>query len=260
MKLAFEEFPFKLLTDCFCGGADNKKGPAEMRVASIRGQVRFWHRQFADNETVNRVWGATEAPNVGASKVSMVLDRHMTCASQSQLLPHPNPGNPHKEKSSRAAIPRESKFVLTSRRLPGCINDDWKEASDAIKFWLVVGGLGLRCNRAAGSVWPTGDWAPKDESGLHAFINPYRAQLAFRLVDKDDPDTLRKHASDTVLGSPGLFGQALGGRQPSPLKIKVVQLGEVSRLLLVAKKNYPFDKARTALAGHPLSACSWDTI
>lgn len=32
------------LTPCFCGGADNKAGPAELRVPSLRGQLRYWTR------------------------------------------------------------------------------------------------------------------------------------------------------------------------------------------------------------------------
>jgi CRISPR-associated protein Cmr1 len=38
---------FQLVTPAFCGGADNVNGPAEIRLPSILGQIRWWWRALA---------------------------------------------------------------------------------------------------------------------------------------------------------------------------------------------------------------------
>ncbi len=290
-KAAEAEYGFKLLTPCLCHGA-SPDGPAEMRIPSIRGQIRFWHRQMADRANVNRIWGATEGQNVGSSRVSLCLDRHETNSrdqDKALILPHEGsarrsaipavrscqvqtprkPGFCHKGGARRSAIPAGQTFTLTLRRLPGCTATDWTEAQKAVKLWLLIGGLGLRCNRAAGSVWPTGDWAPKTEAELAQRLSELGCRWAVRLADarlgatKDDrdatPDALRCAASDTVV-NPEVFGQALGGRIPSPTRMKVIWLGGKYRLLLTAKEATTLDRARQLLAAKPLGRVQWQPV
>ena len=150
MKLPTAEFTFRLLTPCFCGGADNQAA-AEMRVPSIRGQVRWWHRRLMDVAAVNRIWGVADEACVFPSKVALWVDPPFDRVPSriETILPHkPN------RSGKRPALPADTDFTLTLQRLPQCSPEDWKAALGAVKLWLLLGGLGLRCNRAAGSVWP----------------------------------------------------------------------------------------------------------
>lgn len=45
------EAQFELVTPAFCGGADNRAGPAEIRLPSILGQLRWWWRALAWSRT-----------------------------------------------------------------------------------------------------------------------------------------------------------------------------------------------------------------
>jgi hypothetical protein len=259
VKLASFDYPFVLLTPCFCGGADNR-GPAEMRVASIRGQVRFWHRQIADAAAVNRIWGATEGQNVGSSKVSLTLDRQFKSGvadkDQQPILPHKGGGG-----GRRPAIPAGEAFALTLRRLPGCADLDWTAAQRAVKLWLLLGGLGLRCNRAAGAVWPSGDWVPKTETELANALRQLGCRWAVTLVDAapgGDATALRRAASDTVENL-GVFG-SIRPRTPSPTKMKVVRLGGQCRLLLTARKTDTLKQAEQLLKTKPLGRTPWKPV
>ena len=124
MILPTKTYPFKLLTACFCGGADNQLAPAEMRVPSIRGQVRAWHREISGAETVNRIWGSTDGKG-GASRVALVWDASIP-PRQPQLNPHILP---HKNQGRRPALAAGQSFTLTLQRLIGCSTE--KNAASA---------------------------------------------------------------------------------------------------------------------------------
>ena len=156
MILPTETYSFKLLTACFCGGVDNQNAPAEMRVPSIRGQVRAWHREVAGAAAVNRIWGSTVGES-GASRVALIWDGSVT---PRQAQPRPF-SLPHKHEGPRPALAAGQSFTLVLQRLIGCSMSDWTAAQKGVKLWLLVGCLGLRANRAAGSIWPIGDWVPQ---------------------------------------------------------------------------------------------------
>ena len=185
MILPTEKYSFKLLTACFCGGADNQAA-AEMRVPSIRGQVRAW-QELAGAKTVNRIWGSTVG-EAGASLVALFWDASVP-PRQAQNKPYILP---HKSQGRRPALAAGQSFTLTLQRLIGCSSADWTAAQNALKLWLLVGCLGLRANRAAGSVWPVGDWVPQTAAQLaetfraqrlDAMIYPTMPFPAVRVVD-----------------------------------------------------------------------------
>lgn len=296
MKLWTFQCRFKLLTPCFCGGADNRPpvrdrdnpsqikeagSPAEMRVASIRGQVRLWQRltDAANGESlVNRIWGNTDDTGT-ASRVGLMLDRHQTALNPQRILPHATSGP--KARSERNAIPVGEEFTLTLQRLVGCSKDDWLAAHNAVKLWLLIGGLGLRCNRAAGSVWPivhsiaqgqceeSQVWSnpPATETELKSAITTlirgwpgiWPVYLADPTLGSKSHD-LRTAASDTLGGRPEYFGEASKRRRlPSPIKFKVIELDGALRLLITAARLDTIREAKKDLASKPLGV-TWRNL
>jgi hypothetical protein len=266
MRLSAIEFPFTLLTPAMIGGAEGKAGTAEMRIASIRGQIRWWHRKAVLHPACPHVWGETE-PSVIASKVSLtLLPSRVSSRREVAILPHKHGG-------TRDALLPPSPHSLMLRRLAGCQPGEWEAAQNAVKVWLLLGGIGLRVNRAAGSVWPVGDWVPQDAANLRTELTrlrfPPSAPLALadnsilshpKLVEeKTDALKLRHAASDTV-SVPRYFG-GISPRVASPLKMKVIRLGEDYRLLLTGLDAAGMNAARCALGtGKPLGSVSWHTI
>jgi RAMP superfamily protein len=251
MILPTEQYSFRLLTACFCGGADsdNPKALAEMRVPSIRGQVRAWHREVARPDTVNRIWGST-AGKAGASRVALILDASSPArqATPTLLLPH----DPRKPQGRRPALAAGQDFSLTVQRLVGCQHSDWTAAQNAVKLWLLIGGLGLRVNRAAGSVWPVGNWVPQTSAQLREMLRNLKFLWPVRLVQtpvSTSSEELRRLASDTVKGRPELFGEIKPHRSPSPTKFKVIELDGQPRLLVTAAASVELMTVRTALSG-----------
>ncbi|MBP7948963.1 MAG: hypothetical protein KA004_04850 [Verrucomicrobiales bacterium] len=264
MKLPFIEYPFTLLTPAMIGGAEGKAAPAEMRVASIRGQVRWWHRKAGLVPNCNQVWGQTE-PAVVASKVSLTLAPTTPPSHREvDILPH-------KQSGFRDSILPLHKQSLILRRLVGCQQGEWEAAQKAVKLWLLLGGLGLRVNRAAGSVWPVGDWVPTDEASLKTTLTQLGYTQPVSLADASilehknlatdvsHAKKLRHAASDTV-SVPRYFG-SIKPRTPSPLKMKVIRLGANHRLLLTGLSLAAMAAARTALGtSKPLGSAAWHTL
>jgi CRISPR/Cas system CMR-associated protein Cmr1 (group 7 of RAMP superfamily) len=248
MILPTEKYSFTLLTACFCGGADSQTqtAPAEMRVPSIRGQVRAWHRVMEGEDAVNRIWGSTVG-EAGASRVALILDASIR---PRQAQPKPNI-LPHKGQGPRPALAAGQSFTLTLQRLIACAPSDWTAAQNAVKLWLLIGGLGLRANRAAGSVWPIGNWVPQTSIQLGETLRKLRFPWAVQLVDTPSgtqSDELRRLASDTVKGQPHFFGE-IKPRTPSPTRFKVIELGGQPRLLVTARPPVDLMAVRAALSG-----------
>lgn len=251
MKLPEITFHFNLLSPAMIGGAEGKSGSPEMRIASIRGQVRWWHRQSILSPDCNQVWGQTE-PAVVASKVS--LDLQPCLAPLIKKVPI----LPHKQSGDRDALFPSVPQTLILRRLVGCRIDEWTAAQNSVKLWLLLGGLGLRVNRAAGSVWPEGDWVPSDETELKKLLVNLGYNKLVNLADTSLGTTaqdLRKAASDTV--SVTQYFGGISPRRPSPLKMKVIRLGDSYRLLLTGLDARGMDAARKALGDKPLGKTAW---
>jgi hypothetical protein len=238
MQLPHEDFPFTLLTPCFSGTVLGKLADhAEMRIPPIRGHVRFWHRALFDPADCNRVWGSTDGDDQG-SRISVrfvgsVSTKH--ASSKPTLLPHKE--NPN-QRGPRPALAAGEAFTLRLQRLPACTADDWDHAQGAVKLWLLLGCLGLRSNRAAGSVWPEGDWVPQTSDALKTTLqNLGLKNWSLALVGLGagkSADDLREAASDTLEGTGEVFGGIKPQRKPSPTKFKVACLGNLRCLIAVA--------------------------
>lgn len=251
MQLSAFDFPFTLLTPCFSGTALGKHDDhAEMRIPPIRGHVRLWHRALYGSPDANRVWGNTNGNEGQGSRVALrflgrVSDRHES--PKPTLLPHkPNPNH----RGPRAALATGESFTLRLQRLVGCANHDWDHAQRAVKLWLLLGSLGLRSNRAAGSVWPEGNWVPRDADSLKTTLAALGladwSVAVIGLDTQNTPEELRETASDTVAGSPHsrIFGRINPQRMPSPTKFKVARLGAGHCLLACAPREHILDEDR----------------
>ncbi|MGC8743937.1 MAG: RAMP superfamily CRISPR-associated protein [Verrucomicrobiia bacterium] len=250
MNLESITFRFKLLTPCFSGTALGKHGDAEMRVPPIRGHIRFWHRVLFGADDCNRVWGCASGKQGSASKVAVRLLGDGKVSSQEyDILPHKS-----KKSGSGSAISPGQEFEFELQRLVGCAEPEWEKARKAAKLWLLLGSLGLRSNRAAGSVWPMESWTPKTKDELaKTLINlglkkysvaligenseeryeELRAIASNTIRDSDttrDSDTIRDKAHSHIFGS-------MSPRKPSPTKFKVIELNNGLCLLALAPQE-----------------------
>lgn len=245
MTLTSQPFVFTLLTPCFSGTAYGKDGMvAAMRIPPIRGHVREWHRVLFGATSAHRSWGGTAGAEAATSKVGLRFADEIA----NQQTPEPKAMTlPHKAgDSTRASLKTDQHYRLVLQRLIGCTSDDWTAAQKAAKLWLFLGCVGLRANRAAGSVWPADLWAPQDETALHTELTSlgltgWEVALIGQGKGKT-PTDLREAASDTLNGHPEIFGdipdknRTGSKRIPSPLKLKVVRLGNHFCLLAAARR------------------------
>jgi hypothetical protein len=264
-------FDFEFLTPCFSGTAEGKNAESSiLRVPPIRGHIRMWHVNLFGAADANTVWGSTAGDGSG-SKVGVSFKTSPAASkTTSDILPHKD--NPN-HRGPRVALPAGSKATIVLTRLPGCSSEEWEQAEKATKLWLLLGTLGLRANRAAGSVWPNGSWVPQDKAALKAtlsalgFKHPVQevdsAILSDKLMnyEKNEALKLRHAASDTVGGAEHLFGGIKPSRKPSPLKMKVARLNGGPVLLLTGRLSAAdMSLAHGKLKGHPLGDVPWHPI
>jgi hypothetical protein len=269
MHLQHEDYTFTLLTPCFSGTALGKADDhAEMRIPPIRGHIRFWHRVLFGPGDCNRVWGSTAGDQGNGSRISV---RFIGSVSIKHASPKPTM-LPHKDKPNqtgpRPALAAGESFTLRLQRLVGCTAADWDHAQRAVKLWLLLGGLGLRSNRAAGSVWPKDDWAPQSADALKTTLQSLGLQKwAVALVGeavseekRKSADELRETASDTIQGNPhqNVFG-GIRPRAPSPTKFKVIRLASGPCLLACAPTSSILQEAERLLNAKP-NATRWKAL
>lgn len=263
MKLQTVDFNFTLLTPCFSGTALGKHADrAEMRVPPIRGHVRFWHRELFGLDDCNRVWGSTAGNQPCASRVGIVLVGGLhTGKTQAHILPH----DLQKSGRPRPSLPAGTAYTIQLQRLVSCTDTDWDHAQSAVKTWLLLGCIGLRSNRAAGSVWPTDGWAPVDVDSLRSKLTQLGLRnwtVAVIGAEKGKtPDELRKAASDTIQGNKHihLFG-GIKPRTPSPTRFKVIRLNSGYCLLACAKNHGLLQQAELVLRQQKPNKQPWEAL
>ncbi len=252
MRLEHADFTFTLLTPCFSGTALGKQADqAEMRIPPIRGHVRFWHRALFGLDDCNQVWGSAAGKQGHGSRVSVSFVGSVPNA-QAQPWPAVLPHKLHpKERGQRPALAAGQSFTIRLQRLPGCTHEDWEHAQRAVKLWLLLGCLGLRANRAAGSVWPIADWAPRTAEDLKATLRTLGLRnWTIALIgekQRKSPDALRETASDTIKNPDSKIFGGIKPRKPSPVKFKVIQLGQEFCLLACAPDRRTLQQAEEIL-------------
>ncbi len=250
----------EILTPCFCRGA--YRDQPEIRVPSIRGMVRWWFRALdGTREQEKALFGGIQ----GCAIASRLVFRVDNVLAQKA---HPNPATlPHKydnQASPQAAFAPGARFRLTVvSRLDPIPDDLARKAENALEVWMLLGALGLRANRAGGSLWPVGDATPKTPAALRKRLDALGCRWPVYLAGAavgNSREELRKAATDTVSEPRAIFGSARGGRLASPLKIKIVRLDDQLRLLITAPCEDIVERARTALRGHRSKPDTWERI
>ncbi len=223
--------------------------------------------------------------------------RPASASERADVCPHDS------SKHDRPAIPAGTLFDLAWSRRVSAGNSTDAEFQRVLKAWLLFGGLGARVNRAAGSVWPVWPGGDPTVDQFLALVSSLTlpptvlvrvlpspislgdptAKRVWNAWEKGhrqptEAETLRAVAGDIpifgrdarkvfgIRGDP--FGHARrGGRQASPLKLKVARFMErdhtIFRLIAVAddrdKRGGSRSAAVTALcAGYSPPTKSYD--
>lgn len=150
------------LTPLFLGGADQEKA-AELRVPSIKGQLRFWYRATDPDyrRYEARLFGSTDA---GQSGVMLSL-RGANLPTQAKgevwresALAYLGYGPVIYEKGQKAPVTQRSyikpgaMYEMQCRFRPWLNRDDRMRIIRALKAWTLFGGLGSRSRRGFGSL------------------------------------------------------------------------------------------------------------
>lgn len=245
------EMELKLLSPCFCGGAD--QDAPEIRAPSIRGHLRRWHqRLYLSEEDMKTVWGSVGG-KAGASKIQLRVEAFDFQKKKNPLLPHKQNGA-----GSRSALEGGTFNVLLASRDAAAL----KKAAKVLELWSVLGSLGTRANRAAGSVWPT-DASPGNLTEFKNRLETLGFSCCGMYVSKGmgTAEQLRKAASDT-LSIPELFGSAKPAREESPVKIKLIELADGLHLIMFAGQPGKVEDALQELRkkNKPLGQMEWDVV
>jgi CRISPR/Cas system CMR-associated protein Cmr1 (group 7 of RAMP superfamily) len=250
----------QLLTPCFCRGA--YRDQPEIRVPSIRGMVRWWFRALGGTPDQEKaLFGGVHAGAVASRLVFRV-------GSVSARRASPDPATlPHKaggQASPQAALAAGGSFELAvTSRLNQIPPDLTRRIESALNVWTLLGALGLRANRAGGSLWPTDTVAPKTPAELRSRLTslgcPWPVYLAGTEAGSN-LEALRAAATDTVSEPKRIFGSARGSRLASPLKLKVVRFDNQLRLLITAPSADVIIEAQRHLQGHRSKPETWQPI
>jgi len=239
---------FELLTPCFCAGSSKAK--PEMRVASVRGQLRWWARVLHGTDGAEyRIFGGidgtphgyAEKPVASSFKLTLIPAMANPDPDDYCLVPH------HQNKDGYwvGALSPKSRYTLAWSSQPhpqfqwkpdDVINGKTRRQllEQSIKAWLLLGTLGRRSTRATGSVWPV-NYAPtmaEFDAAVTSLGLP--ATVRVRVLNAATPDptedatALRAIADKTVHGlrEGTLAGNPLGfvngsKRKASPVRFKV---------------------------------------
>ncbi len=233
----------EFLTPCFCAGVDKTK--PEVRAASIRGQLRFWTRLlFGSADAEYLLFGGIKGKLHGYADDAVASS--FVFRVQPLILPPSRPFDlcPHdSDKGQRPGLPPGTRFDLRWFERRSHSDDRMAKLADTLLAWQLLGGLGARTTRAAGSVWPV-DYSPAVADFMQKLkALPIPPSVRVQVLDRTESnsETLRQIATDTVKGL--LPGNPLGfasgqERKSSPLKLKVGRFADGYRLIAVADNRH----------------------
>ena len=247
----------EFITPLFSHGATDLP---EIRPASIRGQLHAWFRILGgDIETERRIFGGIKQgkadsqimPSKYETLASKIVVR--VCDVQGQVQEQPT--LPHKQ--GGMAAPRKAynagtkcRIIITDR-LGGLPEEEEFLFNQAVNAWLLMGALGFRATRAAGSFAWNDDSFPMPttpleyEDACRNLLDETSAQAKVAVLEKEyaSAETARRDVSDSLGGRDcrddknnlaalhDPLGRVFGGRKTSPLKYRVVRFGNKYRIL-----------------------------
>ena len=257
-------YRIEFITPLFSRGAYEDR--PEVRPASIRGQLHWWFRALGGRpQDENAIFGSVHG-GATASKIVIRVSSIVGNTGRVNTLPHKN-GDQAGPKAAFQVGTHFDLHVLT--RLGGLSSSLMSAFDRALESWLLLGTLGLRSTRAAGSFrWePLGAnlRAPTDFAAYKARCAKLleKARLRFALLGQSysNAEKARRVVSDTLGGRNDHRGQSdladlrdplgkiIGGRKTSPLRFRVVNAGDQFRIAAVwddrteVTGNHPSDLA-----------------
>jgi CRISPR type III-B/RAMP module RAMP protein Cmr1 len=244
-------YTFSLLTDTFAHGAYqtmNFNRP-ELRAPSIKGMIRWWHEALGHSSADARtIFGHVSDRRNGiegnnASRVMFRVQAVTNKLAQSvEFMPHKG-----QRGGSKSAILPEASFSLRliqrREQLPSAL---WQQVQQATNAWMLMGGIGQKSNRSAGSPWPEIE-APKTPQEYlitcRKLLEGSKIRVALLDFSDPNPKTLRNlcgrfpntrdyEIPGFVFGTAGDFKKRID-RKPSPLKLRAVYLDNSLHLAVV---------------------------
>lgn len=240
-------YNFSLLSDTFAHGAyqtQNFNRP-ELRAPSVKGMIRWWHKALGYSEAdAQKLFGGI-APAQAALVSVRIQPINEPVIQRAEFIPHK--GNAGRTK---AAISPNSRYrlLLTPRRA-GLDETLSSQLSNATKAWLLLGSIGQRSNRAAGSVY--WDECPKISKDFEMEVSVLlvKSNVRFAILSQDfgsDSVAARNLAGRfpntrdfNVAGS--VFGSIKPQRKSSPLKLKMIKVDQSMKLLAIWAPENQFE-------------------
>lgn len=296
MSTKIERQTIELLTPALLAGAYKER--PEWRGASLHGQLHFWGRVLAHDESDSRKVRAGEARLMGGlvKEGGKVVPWAAPFAVwlEGADEPHPDeyPNCPHDDsKGWRRGLAAGAVGGLCWSRRPSAawsgkgtevvtiLSEDFARL---LRAWILLGALGQRANRAAGSVWIPG-WSPnmgQFQEQIQRLRLPLEIKVLLlpcvdarsvppRLRNAPPEEQLRGIATDTIrLRKDDAANNPLGyagegsERKASPLKFKVGRFSDGLRLIAVHDNRHgrggqlrdAMDALRNKLIGELLAA------
>jgi len=220
----------------------------EVRSPSIRGQLHWWFRATGGRyEDEKAIFGGVHGSAVASKVVVRVIDVQGR-KDQRATLPHKQGG----QASAKTCYLPGTRFQLhLLSRLGGLASGLQSQFDRALEAWLLLGTLGLRGTRAAGSfhcLSATGsgmmlpDTFASYEKRCQELLQGKALRFALLSQTYSQAEVARRDVSDTLGGREDRAGQMdlerlndplgriHGGRKTSPLRFRIVRMGNEFRI------------------------------
>jgi hypothetical protein len=257
-------YRLEFITPLFSRGAYEDR--PEVRPTSIRGQLHWWFRALGGNATDEKVIFGGVHDGAAASKVVVRVQHEPLRGEWIPTLPHKPAGRTPQDGPNAPRIALPSGFSVNLHILSrlGGLDKRLQSALDrTLETWLLLGTLGLRSTRAAGSFrWepvppvrgdslrPPADFAAYESRCSKLLEN---APLRFALLGQSysAAEQARRVVSDTLGGRDDYqgesdlarlkhpLGKVFDGRKTSPLRFRIVGIGGEFRIAAVWDARTP---------------------
>lgn len=215
----WQEYRAEIVTHCICAGADQKK--AEIRIPSIRGEIRWWFRALGGSPQEEKdLFGGVHNEAKKSSVVFRLGDS--SCRQVTYNLPDlfgsiPNdsrayllwPLRPMKQQDQkRGMILPGSTFTLRCAIRNSLLKEELIcKMHASIRLWLLLGSMGTRGRRGFGSLILCSEALRRDAS-----LNSLRQMLRENLVVYGHPKIkimILGNSYDTASDTLGFLGDWL---------------------------------------------------
>ena len=217
----------------FCYGA-NQNEP-EIRSASIRGHLRYWFKKLRYKNDIDKILGAESC----TSKIIVRVDNINGKLGTNKKLPHAM-GKKACEINSYNSGTTFDLHIIERRKLE---EDKRKILYNVIEAWLMFGALGSRSTRGGGSIADaTKTWSSTNEWQADADKLLQNAEET-AIIDENayEKYDIRARITDTLGGNEAILG-SINGHKASPLKLKVIKIGEKYHIAAILPKSLDYNQ------------------